>query len=115
MFDLVIRSDRVVTPSGVGACDVAIEGEKIDRGREIGDQQRRRLRHVQDGQPGPLPLGKMGRVLNRSERLGGQVGGGKDVFETLHRGTSWNSRPVLRYEHGACQSRFCAARPPRRS
>src|SRR5688572_8471231 len=29
MFDLVIRSDRVVTPSGVGACDVAIEGEKI--------------------------------------------------------------------------------------
>jgi dihydropyrimidinase len=29
MFDLVIRSDRVVTPSGVGAHDVAIQGEKI--------------------------------------------------------------------------------------
>ena len=29
MFDLVIRSDRVVTPAGVGACDVAIEGETI--------------------------------------------------------------------------------------
>ena len=29
MFDLVIRSDRVVTPAGVGACDVAIQGEKI--------------------------------------------------------------------------------------
>jgi dihydropyrimidinase len=29
MLDLVIRSDRVVTPAGVGAYDVAIEGEKI--------------------------------------------------------------------------------------
>ena len=29
MLDLVIRSDRVVTPAGVGAHDVAIEGEKI--------------------------------------------------------------------------------------
>jgi dihydropyrimidinase len=29
MFDLVIRSDRVVTPAGVGAFDVAIQGEKI--------------------------------------------------------------------------------------
>ena len=29
MFDLVIRSDRVVTPAGVAACDVAIEGGKI--------------------------------------------------------------------------------------
>lgn len=29
MLDLVIRSDRVVTPAGVGACDVAIQGEKI--------------------------------------------------------------------------------------
>ncbi|HSQ03668.1 MAG TPA: amidohydrolase family protein [Burkholderiales bacterium] len=29
MFDLVIRSDRVVTPAGVAACDIAIEGEKI--------------------------------------------------------------------------------------
>ena len=29
MFDLIIRSDRVVTPSGVAACDVAIEGGKI--------------------------------------------------------------------------------------
>ena len=29
MFDLVIRSDRVVTPAGVAACDVAIQGEKI--------------------------------------------------------------------------------------
>ena len=29
MLDLVIRSDRVVTPSGVAACDVAIDGEKI--------------------------------------------------------------------------------------
>ena len=29
MFDLVIRSDRVVTPAGVVACDLAIQGEKI--------------------------------------------------------------------------------------
>ena len=29
MFDLVIRSDRVVTPAGLSACDVAIEGETI--------------------------------------------------------------------------------------
>ena len=29
MLDLVIRSDRVVTPSGVAACDVAIQGETI--------------------------------------------------------------------------------------
>src|SRR5262245_39500701 len=29
MFDLVIRSDRVVTPAGVAACDVAIQDEKI--------------------------------------------------------------------------------------
>jgi len=29
MFDLIIRSDRVVTPIGVGACDIAIQGEKI--------------------------------------------------------------------------------------
>ena len=29
MFDLIIRSDRVVTPAGVAACDVAIQGEKI--------------------------------------------------------------------------------------
>lgn len=29
MFDLVIRSDRVVTPSGVGAFDVAVRGETI--------------------------------------------------------------------------------------
>jgi len=29
MFDLVIRSDRVVTPAGVSACDVATQGDKI--------------------------------------------------------------------------------------
>ncbi len=29
MHDLVIRSDRVVTPAGVAACDLAIQGEKI--------------------------------------------------------------------------------------
>jgi dihydropyrimidinase len=29
MMDLVIRSDRVVTPIGVAACDVAIQGERI--------------------------------------------------------------------------------------
>ena len=29
MFDLVIRSDKVVTPAGVTACDLAIQGEKI--------------------------------------------------------------------------------------
>ena len=29
MFDLVIRSDRVVAPSGVAACDLAVQGEKI--------------------------------------------------------------------------------------
>ena len=29
MFDLVIRSDKVVTPAGLGAHDVAIQGDKI--------------------------------------------------------------------------------------
>ena len=29
MLDLVVRSDRVVTPHGVGAYDVAIQGNKI--------------------------------------------------------------------------------------
>ena len=29
MFDVVIRGDRVVTPAGVAACDLAIQGEKI--------------------------------------------------------------------------------------
>ena len=29
MLDLVIRSDRVVTPHGVGAYDVTIQGNKI--------------------------------------------------------------------------------------
>ena len=29
MFDLVIRSDRVVTPAGIEACDIAIENEHI--------------------------------------------------------------------------------------
>ena len=29
MFDLIIRSDRVVTPIGVSASDIAIQGEKI--------------------------------------------------------------------------------------
>ena len=29
MFDLIIRSDRVVTPTGVAACDVAIADGKI--------------------------------------------------------------------------------------
>jgi dihydropyrimidinase len=29
MFDLIIRSDRVVTPAGVAACDVAIAGGRI--------------------------------------------------------------------------------------
>ena len=29
MFDLIIRSDRVVTPAGVSACDIAVSGDKI--------------------------------------------------------------------------------------
>ena len=29
MFDLLIRGDRVVTPLGVAACDIAIQGETI--------------------------------------------------------------------------------------
>src|SRR5918911_259585 len=29
MLDLVVRSDRVVTPHGVGAWDVAVQGERI--------------------------------------------------------------------------------------
>jgi dihydropyrimidinase len=45
MLDLVIRSDRVVTPAGVAACDVAIEGGKIvavgAAGTFGGDQTRR--------------------------------------------------------------------------
>ena len=29
MFDLIIRGDRVVTPHGMGAWDVAVKGDKI--------------------------------------------------------------------------------------
>jgi len=29
MIDLVVRGDTVVTPQGVGAYDIAIEGERI--------------------------------------------------------------------------------------
>ena len=36
MFDLVIRSDKVVTPAGVAACDLAIQGEKIVAVASIG-------------------------------------------------------------------------------
>src|SRR6267154_2801865 len=45
MFDLVIRSDRVVTPAGVAACDVAVQGGKIaavaSAGSMGGDSTRR--------------------------------------------------------------------------
>lgn len=46
MFDLVIRSDRVVTPSGVAACDVAIQDETIAavaKAGTFGAQQAKRL------------------------------------------------------------------------
>lgn len=46
MLDLVIRSDRVVTPAGVAACDVAIEGGKIvavAAAGTFGSDQTRRL------------------------------------------------------------------------
>jgi dihydropyrimidinase len=36
MVDLILRSDRVVTPDGVAACDVAIDGEKIAEVAPIG-------------------------------------------------------------------------------
>ena len=39
MFDLVIRSDRVVTPAGVGAYDVAVQGEKIVAVASAGDRK----------------------------------------------------------------------------
>ena len=29
MFDLIIRGDRVVTPQGMGAWDVAVKGDQI--------------------------------------------------------------------------------------
>jgi hypothetical protein len=38
MIDLVVRGDTVVTPQGVGAYDIAIEGERIV------PRQQRRLR-----------------------------------------------------------------------
>jgi dihydropyrimidinase len=45
MLDLVIRSDRVITPSGVADCDVAIQGDKIAavaaRGTFAADSARR--------------------------------------------------------------------------
>jgi dihydropyrimidinase len=46
MFDLVIRSDRVVTPAGVQACDVAVQGEQIAAvaaAGTLGADQTRRL------------------------------------------------------------------------
>ncbi len=36
MFDLIVRSDRVVTPQGAGAHDVAIAGERIAAVAELG-------------------------------------------------------------------------------
>ena len=36
MFDLILRSDRVVTPQGVGAHDVAVSGERIAAVAELG-------------------------------------------------------------------------------
>ena len=36
MADLVLRSDRVVTPRGEAACDVAIAGETIEAVAPIG-------------------------------------------------------------------------------
>ena len=45
MFDLILRSDRVVTPQGVGAHDVAVSGERIaavaERGAIPDDSARR--------------------------------------------------------------------------
>ena len=37
MFDIVLRGGQVVTPSGVGNWDVAIQGEKADGARFIAD------------------------------------------------------------------------------
>ncbi|MCY3669851.1 MAG: amidohydrolase family protein, partial [Alphaproteobacteria bacterium] len=36
MFDLILRGDRVVTPQGVGAHDVAVSGERIAAVAEFG-------------------------------------------------------------------------------
>ena len=47
MFDLVIRSDKVVTPAGVASCDLAIQGEKI-----VVTQDKSGLKHgTASGQP----------------------------------------------------------------
>jgi dihydropyrimidinase len=52
MLDLVIRGNRVVTPQGVGAFDLAIEGEKIvavARAGTFGPQTTQRLIDAGDG------------------------------------------------------------------
>ncbi len=48
MLDLVIRSDRVVTPAGVEACDVAIQGEKIVAVASAGTFERDRTQRLID-------------------------------------------------------------------
>jgi len=53
MVDLVIRSDRVVTPHGVAACEVAIEGERI----------------VAVAAPGTVPVGPGTRVVDATGKI----------------------------------------------
>lgn len=53
MFDLIIRGDRVVTPHGVGAWDIAVKGEKI----------------AALAAPGTLEDGAAGRVIDATGKI----------------------------------------------
>ncbi len=53
MFDLILRSDRVVTPQGVGAHDVAVSGERI---AAVAEQ-------------GAIPDGSARRVVDAAGRI----------------------------------------------
>jgi len=66
MLDLVIRGGQVVTPQGVGAWDVGIEGERI----------------VAVGAPGTLPR-DAGRVVDATGKL--VIPGGIDPHVHTHR------------------------------
>src|SRR5256712_11580618 len=65
MLDLVIRGGQVVTPQGVGAWDVGIEGERI----------------VAVGAPGTLPR-DAGRVVDATGKL--VIPGGIDPHVHTH-------------------------------
>src|SRR5215210_7698202 len=100
MLDLVVRSDRVVTPHGVGAYDVAIQGERI----------------VGVAAPGTL-TGDVVRTIDATGKF--VVPGGIDPHTHCHWPVPFPARPgepggPLRWDHHPDRLRSLGARrdPP---